>query len=345
MTRENPAFTFARPRAVAAAMLLALPAIALMAACASDPAIPSVTDAEHEAAWMKWRDTRTAWLETPGRPVSYTGLTWLVQGANTIGSDSTNRVQLIARDVPARVGTLVREGNRVRFEPADAAVAAAIRIDSAALPVDSAPRASATWLRTDGDQGGASRVEIGAGGWRILKRVDSIGVRTWDADLSTKERIAQRFAPLSYFPRDSAWRVAGMLELAAKPETIAFATTAGVDEIHIVLGTVRFTLAGKPQSLTAMAGTNAKDLYFTFSDETSGEETYGFRFLHAALDSATKTVVMDFNFAYNPDCAFSGYTTCPLPPQENRLPVRITAGELVAVHREGSAGPKPTPRK
>lgn len=321
-------------RLTSLALAMLLPGIAAMSACAKDAEISSVTRLVHESTWEKWKASRATFLKTPGRPVSYTGLTWIPQGASSIGSDSANRVVLSGRDVPARLGTLVRDGNRVQFEPADSTALRVVRIDS--------QPAKAGWLRADVDSGGASRVEAGTGGFRIVRRVDSVGVRTWDSDLAAAERMA----PLEYFPLDSVWRVAGRLIPAARPETIAVPTTAGVGEVHVILGTVQFTLAGETRSLTAMAGTGPLDLYFSFSDETSGEETYGFRFLHAALDTTTKAVVMDFNFAYNPDCAFSAFTTCPLPPQENRLPVRVTAGEKIAVHLAKSPAAKmPAPVK
>ena len=70
-----------------------------------------------------------------------------------------------------------------------------------------------------------------------------------------------------------------------------------------------------------------RELFFTFADASSGEESYGFRFLRAKLDSTTSSVVLDFNFAYNPDCALSRFTTCPLPPPENRIRTKVLAGE------------------
>jgi uncharacterized protein (DUF1684 family) len=71
----------------------------------------------------------------------------------------------------------------------------------------------------------------------------------------------------------------------------------------------------------------AKELFFIFRDQTSGKETYGAgRFLYSALPREG-TVVLDFNKAYNPPCAFTPYATCPLPPKENRLAVRVEAGE------------------
>lgn len=332
----NPLSRSAR-RMHAALLLPALAVLAGMTACSKEPEIPAISAAAHRDTLAKWQASRTAWLKIPGRPVSYTGLVWISQGSNTIGSDSTSTVKLVGREVPALVGTLLREGNSVRFEPANAEVAALTRIDSVPATVRE--------LRSDVDKGGPSRVEVGSAGFRIVRRVDSVGVRMWDADLASAERIAERIAPLTYFPLDPAWRAGGRLIPAAKPETIAVPTTAGVGEIHIVLGAVEFELGGKAQRLTAFAGANARDLYFSFSDETSGEETYGFRFLHAAFDTLSKAVVMDFNFAYNPDCAFSSFTTCPLPPQENRLPVRVTAGEKTAVHLVGAPGPHATTRK
>ena len=72
---------------------------------------------------------------------------------------------------------------------------------------------------------------------------------------------------------------------------------------------------------------DAEELFFIFRDQTSGKETYGAgRFLYADLPKGGK-VVLDFNKAYNPPCAFTPYATCPLPPPQNRLPVRIEAGE------------------
>ena len=77
---------------------------------------------------------------------------------------------------------------------------------------------------------------------------------------------------------------------------------------------------------------DATELFFIFRDQTSGKETYGAgRFLYADLPKDGK-VVLDFNKAYNPPCAFTPYATCPLPPPQNRLPVRIEAGEKAYGH-------------
>ena len=290
-------------------------AMAAISGCATEPALPPITSAEHAKAWDEWKTKRFSILTLPGRPPSYTGLHWLRQGPNTIGADSTNDIRLAGRGVPARVGVLVREGAQVRFEPV-----------ATSITVDSAP-AVAGWLRTDADSGGASRVNVGTAGFRVLKRVDSVGVRTWDGDKVVANTEMIGIAPLEYFTLQPEWRLAGRFEPRVRPETLAVPTVSGVAEEYVIVGRVASRVGGKPVALTAFKGNVPTDLFFSFSDETSGEETYGFRFLHAALDTATRTVTLDFNYAYNPDCAFSAFTTCPLPPEGNRIGTRIAAGE------------------
>ena len=296
------------------------------AACARTPQLSPLDAAVHQASWDEWKGKRTAFLSTPGRPMSYSGLTWLRVGANTIGGDSTNNVRLPGRDVPAKVGLLVRTGNVVRFEP----------IPGVPVTIDSQP-ARAMVLLTDAVPK-PSVVTVGTAGFKIMQRVDSLGVRTFDADRVSPEAIAKEIAPLEYFPLDPTWRIAGKLIRRDKPETVAVATSSGVAEVHIVLGTVDTRIGTEDLHLTAFEGTAKTDLFFSFSDESSGEETYGFRFLHAVLDTVTNVVALDFNFAYNPDCAFSAFTTCPLPPDGNRIGTRIPVGErLVKYLNEGSA--------
>jgi uncharacterized protein len=315
-----------RRRALARLTITLVSASALAVACNREPEIPPITPEEHAKAWETWKASRRKWLSTPNRAQSYTGLTWIRQGPTTIGADSGNNVVLAGRGVPSRVGTLVREGHRVRFEPAP----------GAAVTIDTQP-ATAGWLRLDGDSGGPSNFAAGSAGFRILRRVDSVGVRMWDADLVTPEALARTIAPLEYFPLQPEWRLPARLIPAAKPETLAVPTNSGVAEEYVLVGTISSRVDGAPVSLAAFAGSKPNDLFLSFSDETSGEETYGFRFLHAALDTVTKAVVLDFNYAYNPECAFSKYTTCPLPPEGNRIATRIPAGEKAVRHLQESS--------
>jgi uncharacterized protein len=301
---------------------LLVPAAAIVAAGLSAVAFRTVRDrtahaiatrpdtAAYRAEWEAWKGKRVKALLTPGRPLSYTALAWLHPGRNSIGASPRSDVRLVGSGVPARVGTLIRTGDEIRFEPAP----------GASVTIDSQP-ATPTILRTDADSL-PSQVRVGSAGFRIARRVDSIGVRAWDADHPS----LRAFKGFGYFPLDQQWRIAGRFTPLPVPRKFASPTESGVAEEYTVVGTVDATVAGVPYRITAYDG-GRKQLFITFADGSSGDESYGFRFLRATVDSVTNAVVLDFNFAYNPDCALSRFTTCPLPPPENRIRAKVLAGE------------------
>ena len=274
------------------------------------PSTARPDSAVYRGEWEAWKARRLGILLTPGRSLSYTALAWLRQGPNTIGASTRNDVHLVGTGVPATIGTLIRTGDTVRFEPAP----------GAEVTIDSQPAAPAI-LRTDVDSH-PTVIRAGSAGFRIAKRIDSIGVRAWDAE----HPALKAFAGFQFFPLDQQWRIGGRFVPLAVPRKFAAATESGVAEEYTQLGMVNATIAGVPYAFAAYDGSR-KELFFTFADASSGEETYGFRFLRATVDSVTKHVVLDFNFAYNPECAMSRFTTCPLPPPENRIRTKVLAGE------------------
>jgi uncharacterized protein len=293
---------------------LCITALALVVACSREPALPAVDAETHLAAVNAWQEQQRAELSAPGAPLSYTGLGWLHEGANSIGADSTNEIVLTGTGVPARVGTLVLESGRVRLELASGVKASLNGVAT-----------SGGALRTDADSGASSRVQIGSAGFRLIKRLDQFGVRRWDDD-----RPAFRaFRHASYFPDDMKWRIAGIFEPYDKQKMMRVQTEAGIEQEIPVVGKVRARIGGEPYELTAFAGDSAPDLWVVFKDATNGRESYGFRYLKAVRDTSTNVVALDFNYAYNPDCAYTPYATCPLPPPGNRISARIPAGERV----------------
>lgn len=292
----------------------ALVALCALMACERQVEVPPVDAAMHRAATDAWREQQRGELSARGAPLAYTGLDWLHAGANTIGSDSTNDIVLVGRGVPAHVGTLVREGDRVRFEAASGATAS----------IDDKPSTAAP-LRTDADSAKSSRVQVGTAGFRLIKRLDAIGLRRWD-----DERPQYRdFHGASYFADDMHWRVAGKFHPYDSPKVTRVQTEAGVEQDLKIVGTVRARIDGERYDLVAFQGDSAQDLWIVFKDATNGRQSYGFRYMKVARDTATNVVVLDFNRAYNPDCAYTPYATCPLPPPANRIHTGITAGEQV----------------
>jgi uncharacterized protein (DUF1684 family) len=138
--------------------------------------------------------------------------------------------------------------------------------------------------------------------------------------------LAKEFLGFAWFPVDPQYRVVGRFIRDSQPSPLKVPNTLGDEDEYRTEGVVGFTLLGQTLRLRPFT-TRPKRLYFVFRDASSGAETYETaRFLYADL-ADDGTVVLDFNQAYNPPCAFNPYTTCPIPLRENRLPVKILAGE------------------
>ena len=138
--------------------------------------------------------------------------------------------------------------------------------------------------------------------------------------------LAKGFLGFAWFPIDLQYRVVGRFIRDAEPKAMRVPNTLGDLDEYKTEGVVEFQLGGQTLRLRPFT-TRPKRFYFVFSDASSGHETYETaRFLYADL-ADDGTSVLDFNQAYNPPCAFNPYTTCPIPLRENRLPVKILAGE------------------
>ncbi len=138
----------------------------------------------------------------------------------------------------------------------------------------------------------------------------------------------QNFAGISYYPPAPAMQMTLPLQ-RIPPEPIIIHTNTGDEQPFNKIGTVEFEIEGKKASLAIYQGEGDAEgeLFAPFKDATNGAETYGAgRYLEPVLLSGNR-VVVDFNLAYNPYCAYSENFVCPLPPRENWLKVPIRAGE------------------
>ena len=141
------------------------------------------------------------------------------------------------------------------------------------------------------------------------------------------------FAGLPYFPVDEDLRFEGLaLEPYEGDEPTSFQIPTSDGQLRDAerAGTFRFELGGASQRLTGyrFAGGGSESVFVPFLDATSGKETYGAgRYLDLDPDEQDRTYVLDFNLAYHPSCVYDPRFSCPLTPPENRLPVRIEAGE------------------
>jgi uncharacterized protein (DUF1684 family) len=139
-------------------------------------------------------------------------------------------------------------------------------------------------------------------------------------------KILRDFKGLRWFPVDPSYRIVANFVPYDPPKQITMQNIMGDTGTASFVGYVTFSVGGQQCRLDA-EGDPAKGLSFVFRDLTGGEETDpAARFLDAPPPKDGK-VVLDFNEAYNPPCAYNPYTTCPVPPPEDRLRVKIQAGE------------------
>ena len=282
---------------VAAAVVLALAAAATS---------PYVGEIEH------WRAQREERLKADNGWLTVSGLFWLKDGATTFGSAAGNDIVLPA-SAPARAGVIQFSGGKasVRVEPG-------VRILSGDEPV------TAMDLRADTAPGGPDVLVLGALSLQVIERGGRYGIRLKDND--SPQRKA--FAGTQWYPVSAAYRVTARFVPNAKPKTIAIANVLGQEEQQASPGYAVFTINGQEARLDPnLDEPDAKELFFIFKDPTSGRDTYpAGRYLYTDLPK-DGTVTLDFNKAVSPPCAFTAYATCPLPPPQNRLAVRIEAGE------------------
>jgi uncharacterized protein len=146
--------------------------------------------------------------------------------------------------------------------------------------------------------------------------------------------------PLVYYPIDENYAVPASLEPVAERTRIQVPTSTGKIRNIERVGTLKFSLQGKPMRLTAFIDVESPQqnrLFVPFADQTSGTETYPAGRYMELDPTATGIYVVDFNVAYNPYCYYSPEFDCPYPPKENRLDAAIRAGERVHNATAGAA--------
>ncbi|HZN54302.1 MAG TPA: DUF1684 domain-containing protein [Candidatus Polarisedimenticolaceae bacterium] len=281
-------------------VLLALPLLAVAA------------DVDFQKTEADWRETRAKRLASPNGWLTLVGLSWLSPGENVFGSDPEAAVPLPKGKAPLHAGKLILENGAVRIvAPADSGVT-----------LDGKPVGERV-LRDD-TQEETDVLKIGEVSFYVIKRGDKFGVRVKDPN----SPVRTEFKGLDYFPADPKWRVAATFKPYDAPRKVEIPTVLGTTETMEAPGLITFSVDGKTYTLEPVVeDPENPSLWFIFKDGTSAKETYGAgRFLYSDMPKDGK-VVVDFNQAYNPPCAFTPYATCPLPPKQNWLPVRVEAGE------------------
>ena len=286
----------------------------------TDPkSVANWTDEKWSEDTLQWRERRLARLTAIDGYLSLSGLDFFENGQWIVGLAESSDITMPAG--PEIWGQLILANDDAWFVPATDE----IQIQFPHPDQDGSPSMDAVRLTVSGSDDPPSRVGFGDTHFYLAVRKGDWAVRTRDPNSSAR----QGFVGLDYYDLNRDFQVVGQFEPHPLGTTIPTATVLGelLDEPNP--GRVVFELAGQTYSLEAIESESGDQFFFILADRTSGSETYGLgRFLYADLPNAAGQVVLDFNRSYNPPCAFNAYTTCPLPPPQNRLDAYIRAGEL-----------------
>lgn len=280
-------------------------------------ATPAVHAAdEYTRSIEEWHAARIASLKKPDGWFSFAGSGIVNIGESSVGAARDNAIVLPKG--PDRLGNLhLDEKGTITFHPAK---------DSGAQ-IEGQPLVADVVLQTNADGAKPTRITIGEQWFYVIRSGDTVGWRFRDPE----SPALKAFTGIDTFPIDPSWRIVADWQAFDPPREIELITIINTLEKAKVPGKAAFERDGNRYELQPVTEDDGQ-LFFIMADRTSGKETYGAaRFLYADPPKDGK-VVLDFNKAYNPPCALSPHVVCPTAPPENRLGLRVTAGEKKFAH-------------
>ena len=272
----------------------------------------------YEQEILEWRSKHEDKFRSPTGWLALVGHYWLVEGDNSLGSEQDSFVQLPSiaglkasgnfRLAKNKVSLHVNSGSQVLVNDKS--------IDDVVLVIDSSlPETNGTDNIQVGD-----RITL-----QLVRRNNRYAVRVRDS----QSPLLVEFKGKRWHPVDPKYRVEATFKKFETPRSVKIINIKGDETDSKLIGKLEFTIDQRTFSLDALAD-SPDELFIIFKDKTSGKSSYGAgRFLDIPIPTEGDKVVLDFNKAYSPPCAFSPHTLCPLPPKQNHLDIAIEAGESV----------------
>jgi uncharacterized protein (DUF1684 family) len=301
------------PRLRIYSAVVALAAVVVAALVLIPPVIAPAGDEfeTYQNAIDEWHKQRIERLTAPTGYLSLVGLYPLDEGTNRFGSGESNHL-VFPDKAPKRMGTIYSTNGKL-----EVAVMPGVTVTHDGQPVEK--------MRIESDRGRDPTVlESGTFTFYVIDRGGELYLRLKD----TESALRAEFDGVERYPVDPKWRIEAHFEPYTPPKQIQIPNVLGYEITEQCPGAIVFEVAGETYRLEPTLSGSGEELFVVFGDETSGLETYGGgRFVYTPLPEEDGTLVIDFNKAYNPPCAFTPYSTCPLPHEENVLSLRVEAGE------------------
>jgi len=261
----------------------------------------------------EWDAKRINRLKADDGWLNLVGRFWLKQGESTFGSAKDNDIVVESSKLPEHIGTFFFVDSTVIFKAKDG-----VEVLHNGNPVKEI-------VLIDDQKKDITVLQIGSIKFNLIIRDTLYGIRFRDLNSD----LVKNFKGVERFPVDESWKLKARFEEYNPVKEIDVPNVLGQISKEKCPGAVVFERDGKTHRIDAV-DEGDENLFLIIADQTSGDETYGGgRFMYVKKPDSTGTVVLDFNKAYNPPCVFTKYATCPLPPLQNYLKLKIEAGEKV----------------
>jgi hypothetical protein len=265
----------------------------------------------YERSILRYREEAEEHFRSASGPLTLVARFSPHEGVSTLGEDSASSLVVPDKAAPAKIGEVTVKAGK-----------ASLRLASQVQATVDGKRV--TFIETDNQSPRGAGVSIGA------LRIRLYFIRGEQLQISVSDPnwiLRQEAQPRAWFRVDKKYRITADWIEYAKPKTVQVADNDGSSRERIIPGYVTFTLDGRKLRLTPILRPDNPNPFFVFGDMTNNHESYGAgRFLEANPPQNGK-IILDFNKAYNPLCAYNHEFLCPVAPKENRLPLPLRAGE------------------
>ncbi|HEX7722517.1 MAG TPA: DUF1684 domain-containing protein [Pyrinomonadaceae bacterium] len=314
-----------------AGVMLALSFCLALASCNRKPPKSQIDPNTYAREIEQWHQERWKELNNESGWLTLVGLFWLKDGSNMCGSDPKMDVVLLHDNVPSQLGNFIVTRGAVGFVPLNDGFTVEGKPLSTILTHSKNMNAELMLpLRSDAEDH-PTILNYGSLSFQIIKRGDKLGLRVKDSQ--NPDRV--NFQGTEFYPADLNWRLDARFEPYNPPKPMPITNVLGMESSESSPGAVKFEVNGKDYRLDAITEKDEPRLFMIISDTTSGKDSYpAGRYLYVEPPDASGHLIIDFNKAYSPPCAFTKFATCPLPPRQNRLPFAIEAGEKYKPHRD-----------
>jgi len=281
----------------------------LLSACSRSDLGEAPLPDDYQKQFETWQESRMESLTNPTGWMRLAGMYWLEDGENSFGTGDQADIKFPEGTLPAYAGEFMLADGKVTLQAAD--------------DVEFTYNEEPFQQREIYDGEEALSIQYGSLEWLVIKREDLIGIRLYNKD----NPKVDAFSGFERYPIDSEWYLTAKFIPAEVDETISIVNVLGQLMDTPTPGTIEFMKNGKVYTLDALEGTD--QMFLIVGDLTNQTETYqAGRYLYIDYpEEESDYTVIDFNKLYNPPCAYNLFSTCQLPPIQNRLDLEITAGE------------------